>query len=107
MNPRGRLCVRLSYDVDPPCRRTGGSLPENISYCGVAPVPADIWTSWNLDPVLLAALGLLAIGYVATSRTSTALQRGCFWSAWLMLVALFVSPLCAWSSALFSVRVAH
>jgi putative membrane protein len=34
-------------------------------------------------------------------------QRGWLLCSWLILVSLFVSPLCALSSALFSVRVAH
>ena len=27
-------------------------------YCGPPPVPASIWTSWNLDPWLLVAIGV-------------------------------------------------
>jgi len=31
-----------------------------IAYCGPAPVPNDIWTRWNVDPLLLATLAALA-----------------------------------------------
>lgn len=81
-------------------------MPEKIPYCGAAPAPADFWSSWNPDPLLLAALAAMTVyGIAATGETRG--QRGLFFAAWGMLFALFVSPLCAWSSALFSVRVAH
>ncbi|MFZ3582496.1 cytochrome c oxidase assembly protein [Loktanella sp. DJP18] len=53
---------------------------------------------WNLDPVLIAVLLLLAL-MVGRSR-SGALSV-------LALVVVFVSPLCALSAALFSARVVH
>lgn len=86
---------------------TGGDLPQTIPYCGVAPVPDNLWSSWNLDPPLVVALAIAALGYAIAGRANASWQKACFWAAWGMLVALFVSPLCAWSSALFSVRVAH
>lgn len=75
-------------------------------YCGAAPVPSDWLTQWNLDPLLLAAL---AIWPLAQARLVEGPPRAhlCFWVAWGLTAALFVSPLCALSSALFSVRVAH
>lgn len=74
-----------------------------IPYCGEAPGP-DAWLGrWNLDPVLLAALALLAIAlWWPTGRPRTALR----W-AWWLTVLLYVSPLCALSSAFFTVRVVH
>lgn len=76
--------------------------PTNpIAYCGIPPVPATLIGSWNLDPVLLAALALWA---GALHRSS----RGAFgWSAWGLAVFVFVSPLCNLTSALFSARVLH
>jgi putative membrane protein len=68
------------------------------TYCGPAPIPAEIWLRWNLDPALLVALGLLAL-VVARNRA------GAF--AVTALVVAFVSPLCALSAALFSARVVH
>lgn len=69
-------------------------------YCGPAPVPAELWLRWNLDPVLLTALGLAAVLAVRT-RTPHGL------AAFGVLALAFVSPLCALSSALFSARVVH
>lgn len=75
-------------------------------YCGAAPAPAEWAMRWNLDPLLLAALALAAFAFI---RFGPAERRAriCFWSAWGLTVLLFVSPLCALSSALFSVRVVH
>lgn len=67
-------------------------------YCGPAPLPAEIWLRWNLDPALLLALGLLAF---AVGRN----RAGAF--AVAALAVAFVSPLCALSAALFSARVVH
>lgn len=67
-------------------------------YCGPAPVPGAIWTRWNLDPPLLAALAALALA-LARSRAGAA--------AVAVLALAFVSPLCALSAALFSARVVH
>lgn len=67
-------------------------------YCGPAPVPGELWLRWNLDPVLLLGLAVLA---VALRRSRAGLL------AVAVLVVAFVSPLCALSAALFSARVAH
>src|SRR3546814_18863223 len=72
-----------------------------IPYCGAAPLPGDWLARWNGDPWLLLALGLIAL---------LGLRRDVappFWAAMGVLGLLFISPLCALSSALFSVRVAH
>ncbi len=74
-----------------------------IAYCGPAAVPDDLWTRWNVDPVLIAILAALALA-VGRSRPSNA--RAC-WGAIMVMLVIFVSPLCALSSALFSVRVLH
>lgn len=67
-------------------------------YCGPPPLPDQLWTSWNLDPPLLAALAITA---VILRRNS------CGLAAVFVLTVAFVSPLCALSSALFSARVVH
>ncbi len=75
-------------------------------YCGTAPLPADLWTRWNFDPYLIAALVLgwgLWRHYGRHDRAGTTSFR---WAILLIVVA-FISPLCALSSALFSARVAH
>jgi putative membrane protein len=74
-----------------------------IAYCGPAPVPADLWTRWNTDPLLLAALVALSV-MVARGKSSDA-RAG--WTAIGLMFIVFVSPLCALSSALFSARVFH
>jgi putative membrane protein len=74
-----------------------------IAYCGPAAVPDDLWTRWNVDPLLLAILAALALA-VGRGRSSD-LRAG--WGAIALMLVIFVSPLCALSSALFSVRVLH
>jgi putative membrane protein len=74
-----------------------------IAYCGRAAIPDDFWMRWNGDPVLLALLAGLAIavgrGYSANARAG--------WGAIALMFVIFVSPLCALASALFSARVLH
>jgi len=80
-----------------------GSMSSAIAYCGTAAVPDDFWTRWNGDPLLLAALTALAL---AMGRGHSADPRaGC--GAIALMVVVFVSPLCALTSALFSARVVH
>lgn len=71
-------------------------------YCGAAPVPAEWLARWNLDPVLIGGLALIAL--VLWQRAAF---KGRLGAALAIAVLLFVSPLCALSSALFSVRVTH
>ena len=78
-------------------------------YCGEAPGP-EVWLSrWNLDPVLGAGLLLLALVLwrVAARAGSTPGRLLCLRCAWALTVVLYVSPLCALSSAFFTVRVIH
>ena len=70
----------------------------NVTYCGAAPSPGELAASFNLDPVLLAALAVMA---VVVRREKAGL------AAVAVLAVAFVSPLCALSSALFSARVVH
>lgn len=80
-----------------------------VPYCGEAPDPASWLGRWNLDPVLGVALLLLLlvlwrarVGGGLTPRRRQSLQ-----GAWALTVVLYVSPLCALSSAFFTVRVIH
>lgn len=77
-------------------------MQEWIPYCGAAPEPADWLARWNFDPMLLSAFVLVSLW--AGRRGDTGRS---FWAGVAVLLLLFVSPLCALSSALFSVRVAH
>lgn len=76
-----------------------------LPYCGPAPLPAELWSRWNVDPVLILALLGAALflwrhadGRSGRSSIALALALG---------LILFVSPFCALSSALFSARVTH
>lgn len=78
-------------------------------YCGEAPGPAAWLSRWNLDPVLGAALLLLALALWRASvrHEATPARLLGLRCAWALTFALYVSPLCALSSAFFTVRVVH
>lgn len=76
-------------------------LPVWTPYCGVGATPADVLARWNADPVLLAALTLVAAGLWRVRAPPAG------WAVWGLAVMLFVSPLCALSSALFAARTVH
>lgn len=79
-------------------------MPDSmIAYCGRAAVPDDFWVRWNADPLLIAVLAALAL--VVAGRRSSNARAG--WAAIALMFVVFVSPLCALSSALFSARVLH
>lgn len=78
-------------------------LDATIAYCGPAAVPNDIWTRWNFDPLLIVALAIVAVA-VVRGRSDNA-RAG--WGAFALMAIVFISPLCALSSALFSARVLH
>lgn len=79
-----------------------------MPYCGQAPGP-DVWLGrWNLEPVLGMALLLLAAWLWRPARTlDAANRRSALRGAWALTVLLYISPLCALSSAFFTVRVVH
>jgi len=74
-------------------------------YCGEAPDPAALMGRWNLDPVLLLVLAA-AFASLWIWRTD---RTGRMWliAAFGVLAIVFVSPLCALSSALFASRTLH
>lgn len=78
-----------------------------IPYCGAAPVPGELIARWNLDPLLLAVLVLAAVAWRLGAPDLSPRQLGRFAAAMGLLVLLFVSPLCALTSALFSARAVH
>lgn len=67
-------------------------------YCGPPPVPEQLATSFNTDPVLLAGLLGLAVVFRRNPYGLGAVAT---------LAIAFVSPLCSLTSALFSARVVH
>lgn len=76
--------------------------PDTLPYCGGAPLPADLMARWNLDPVLMV---LLAAAFLLCFRARV--RSGPLVGALAVLVLVFVSPLCALASALFSARTVH
>ncbi|KKB75916.1 hypothetical protein VW35_19395 [Devosia soli] len=79
----------------------------DMSYCGAPPSPADLMGRWNGDPVLLMGLVLVAgFGFFALRHADRGRQLA-FAGAWTLAAALFVSPICALTVALFSARVSH
>ena len=73
-------------------------------YCGPGPAPDEWLARWNPDPVLLVVLAAV-LGLVLW-RTSGR-ERAAGVAAVAVLALIFVSPLCALSSALFAARTAH
>lgn len=71
------------------------------SYCGAPPHPYDWLERWNFDPVLLVVLAVTAVVAVRSPHPRLAL------AAVAVLAVAFVSPLCALTVALFSVRAVH
>lgn len=75
-------------------------------YCGTAPLAADLWSRWNLDPWVIAVMLMLAWLGHTRGRRDVCSRRALAAALALMFIA-FISPLCALASALFSARVAH
>ena len=74
----------------------------SVPYCGEAPLPQDLAARWNFDPLPIAlVLAALFAARLLGARAVPLLAGGA------VILVLFVSPLCALSSSLFSVRVAH
>lgn len=76
-----------------------------IPYCGAAPSPSEWLARWNFDPLVLVGIAGLSVllWRLAPGRSRRAWGAG----ASGLLLLLFVSPLCALSSALFAARVGH
>jgi putative membrane protein len=85
-----------------------------VPYCGVAPLPAELWWRWNFDPVVIAAIAALPVLFHGLNRyrgnqaagQAAGNAHAVHLAAAVLLIA-FVSPLCALSSALFSARIVH
>ena len=81
--------------------------PSWTPYCGAAPVPAEWLGRWNWDPILIAGLALGIILWARWSASAKPIERQRLAISAGLLALLFISPLCALSSALFSARVTH
>lgn len=89
-----------------PLTERAAGFSTGLPYCGAAPSPAELLSRWNLDPVLLVALAIAPF-LVRTMIRDGRVGKAGFTGAWLVAFILFVSPLCAATSALFSVRAIH
>ena len=77
-------------------------------YCGPAPSPETWLGRWNGDPVLITCLVLAGVALLhRTLDAQGARRRSALRGAWALTVLLYVSPLCALSSAFFTARVVH
>ncbi len=81
--------------------------PVWAPYCGAAPSPGDLLARWNLDPLLLAVLAGAALAWHLTIYRRGQAPLASFLGGMAALAVLFVSPLCAMTSALFAARTVH
>jgi putative membrane protein len=80
-------------------------LIEQAHYCGSPPLPGTLLERFNLDPVLILTLLMLAFIHVVSVRARG--ERFYALAGWLVAAAALMSPLCALSVALFSARIAQ
>lgn len=74
------------------------------AYCGPAPDPQSLAAAWNFDAVAI----IVALAFVvAYARQPQPGQRLPLVVSVGLFLALFITPLCALTVALFSARVAH
>lgn len=74
------------------------------AYCGPAPEPQQLLAAWNADAIAIALSAAVLVLFLRRSGPSRPLPL-CL--GLLLFLALFLSPLCALTVALFSARVAH
>jgi len=84
---------------------------RQVPYCGAAPLPGELLTRFNLDPLLILALGVLCVCQLIALRKHQTDGDGHYRvyavGGWLVASAALLSPLCALSVALFSARLAQ
>lgn len=76
-------------------------VPAVYPCCGPAQLAGGLLAQSKLTPVLLVAMAAVSVMHLFRFGELQG-KPGWLVGAWLMLAALFVSPLCALSSALFS-----
>jgi putative membrane protein len=74
-----------------------------LPYCGAPPDPGQLLSRFNLDPVLMLALALVA--WIHWRLARNARNRAQALSSWAIAAVAFISPLCALSVSLFSARI--
>lgn len=83
-------------------------MTAQLPYCGSPPAPGELLTRFNLDPVLIIVLIVLAGLHLQHLRRRPDAPRGLLAAAslgWLSAAAALISPLCALSVSLFAARV--
>ncbi len=80
-------------------------LGQSLPYCGLPPVPAELLSRFNLDPLLILVLTACCLAHLLVAPRGA--PRLLATAGWLIAAVAFISPLCALSVALFSARVAH
>src|ERR1700712_1775639 len=78
---------------------------EPLPYCGLPAVPGDLLHRFNLDPILIAILTVLAGWHIVSVRSPGGRAR--VMAGWTVASFALISPLCALSVSLFSARVAQ
>jgi putative membrane protein len=79
-----------------------------VAHAGRPLAPHELWSSWNLDPLLLGALALVAVVYARGRRRSRApggWQAWCFWLGLAALAVAVLSPLEPLSGVLASAHM--
>ena len=71
------------------------------------PLPGELWSRFNPDPAVITAIVAVAALQYWRLRRADVLARHCTLLGWGVACLVFVTPLCALSSALFSARVAE
>ncbi|WP_135466327.1 cytochrome c oxidase assembly protein [Crenalkalicoccus roseus] len=79
------------------------SIPS-LAYCGPPPLPAELWSRWTFDPLLLLGIALAGAAGLWAGRRLPASRRAAFGAGWLVVALAFASPLCALAVALFGAR---
>lgn len=74
------------------------------AYCGPAPEPQQLLAAWNADASAIALSAAVLVLFLRRPGPTRPLPLVL---ALLLFLALFLSPLCALTVALFSARVAH
>lgn len=80
-----------------------GQIAPSVPYCGPPPPAGSLLGQWNFDPPLLLALAAGQVLIFAAARERRVIGT----LAMASLFLIFVSPLCAAGSALFSARAVH
>jgi putative membrane protein len=76
-----------------------------IPYCGLPPQPSELIVRWNLDPVLIASLGLAWAAYTYAAKRLEWPRQSAFHLGWAFTGLLLVSPICSLTVSLFSARI--